>query len=667
MRSSRMMIGRTSAVVDRMPKSTLVGRLAALVGLAMVAAVALLPGPSRLSAQEPPAVGEPESSGTDTTTASSTASLPALDAELSPDGRMIAFRAYSDGEPRLFVRDALDTLAAVRPLTPAGRSVGRYAWAPDSRHVVFTDEGRRALAVVRVDEIALEGARAGGAAEAGGVADAASRPTPTSSELIADADGPLRIAGFASDPMAVLVEVPGSWPDAPDLIRIDLGTGERRVVAQNDGGVRRWIPDGAGAARLAIREDEDGGTELTRRRDGELVPVYRCDAAEICEPVGFHPDGRVWIRSDRGRGMPALLLLDPLTAEEEVVRADVRADPRTAFRDEAAFAEATSRVREAAGEDAALTFHRPGPERARWSVEARGPESAEILVFDRWSGAVERVLALASQPSPSVSATEPDPSALEPVRLAYRITEDGGATPPIEMVRRIERGSEDGSAVWRVVDEAEVPTYATPDVDALDDMDLDALAEDPDAVDELLGDDPSFDPFAEPSAPTGRTDATDTVVLDGSTLTTIRRRAEGVVDIRLDFSAGGVSGVMETEGVETPVEVATRGSVWSDGAGLETLVAALPLVEGYRTRVPVLETETTTVDTVEVMVTGAEEVTTPAGSFDVWRVRLGSSAHPDREETWLVRRGSPHHLVRAEVRMDDLVRITELTEMGGPS
>lgn len=695
MRSSRMQGGRTSVAVPStvggpgMLAVMLAGMLAVMLArmlpvmlalmLAVILGIAGPLAPSAIRAQEPLTSPEPDSSATDTlltaspTTASRAAARLALDAELSPDGQRVAFRAPENGAPRLFVRDVLDTLAAPRPLTPVGRSVGSYAWAPDGRHVVFTDEAGRRLAVVRLEDEGAdedegaEGERAGGASEAAGVDRNAPLPAPSSSEIIADAGGRVRIAGFAPEPVAVLAEVPGRWPDAPDLVRIDLETGARTVVARNDGGVRRWIPDEAGTARLAVREDEDGGTELVRHRQGELVPVYRCGADEVCEPTGFHPDRRIWIRTSRDRDAPALVLLDPLTAEVEVVRPDLGTDTRAAFRDEAALVEATSAVRDVVGADAALTFHRPTYDGARWLVEARGSGSSEILLFDRWAGAVEPVLGLARPPSPSATTPAPDPSVLEPVRLAYRITEDEGVTPPVEMTRRIERGSEVGSAVWRVVDEARVPTYATPDMEALADMDLDALADDPDAVDEILADDPSFDPFAEPSAPTGRTDATDVVLLDGSTLAPVRRRAEGAMAIRLDFSDGGVSGLMGTEGFETPVDVATQGAVWPDGAALETLIATLPLAEGYRTRIPVLETETAAVDTVRITVTGTDEVTTPAGSFDVWRLRLESSAHPERQETWLVRRGSPHHLVRAEMRLDDLVRITELTDAGGPS
>ncbi|MDZ7781205.1 MAG: hypothetical protein U5R14_14920 [Gemmatimonadota bacterium] len=80
-----------------------------------------------------------------------------LDARLSPDGRRVAFRALEGPSPRLFVRGALDSLAAPRALTPADLPVGTYRWAPDGRWLVLQAraagvEGR--LYVVSVDPLA---------------------------------------------------------------------------------------------------------------------------------------------------------------------------------------------------------------------------------------------------------------------------------------------------------------------------------------------------------------------------------------------------------------------------------------------------------------------------------------------------------------------------------
>jgi hypothetical protein len=217
----------------------------------------------------------------------------ALDARLSPDGRLVAFRIMDGVTPRLFVRGVSDPPATALDATSRGTGVGSYSWAPDGRHLVFraNDDGR--LFVVAPE---------GGEGE-------------DPRELVPATEGPTRLAGFAADPAAALIEVPGAWPGAPDLVRVDLHDGSAARVAENDGSVHRWVPGPPGAPPLAIRLGEDGDTELIRQRGDVFLPIYRCADRELCEPSGFHPDGRIWIRSSRDRDVPALLLLDPIALE----------------------------------------------------------------------------------------------------------------------------------------------------------------------------------------------------------------------------------------------------------------------------------------------------------------------------------------------------------------
>jgi hypothetical protein len=597
---------------------------------------------SAVEAQEPPTVPD-RAAEADTLQAEVASSPPvALDARLSPDGRSIAYRVLEDGIPRLYVRGVAEAPDAAHGVDASPAGVSEYAWAPDGRHILFSGEAGGGVWVVRLPEPSA-------------VASEAVRPR----ELIAVPGGEARIAGFAPDPLSALVEVPGQWPAAPDLVRVELATGARSPVVQNEGGVRRWVVDEDGAPRLGIRRDEDGGTELARYRDGALVPIYRCAADETCDAVGFHPDGRLWIRSDRGRGAPALLLLDPLTFEEEVVRTDAGDDVHGAFREESAAVEATARVRALVGGDAALTFHEPRAEGGRLLVTARTPAGAELLLLDRWAGSVGRMLPLAAASESPAAPPVPRPDVLVPARLEYRVTDDDPLVPPTDLERTIESTVANGVPVWRVVDVADVPTYEMPSF-APAVMEGDAAA-----VDDAFADDPDHDPFAEFGATGDRARATDTTVLDAVTLEPIRRRADGPVRLELDYADGTVTGLVDTQGFERPVDVDVEGRAWSDGAALEMLVAASPLAAGYRSRITLLDTQTLDVAAVTFEVRGAQEVTTDAGTFDAWRLTFTSDADAERVETWLVRRAAPHYLVRAELRTGDLVRITELTGAEG--
>lgn len=582
-----------------------------------------------------------------------------LDARLSPDGRRVAFRTLEGSSPRLFVRGALDSLGVPRPLSPPELAVGTYAWAPDGRHLVLRVRvagGEERLHLVSVDFLegssAVEQADTPDAAEPG--------PPPDPRVLVPEEDGPVRLVGFAEDPVAALVEVPGAEPDAPDLVRVDLRTGDRGEVVVNDGSVHRWVPDEVGAGRLGLRTGPEGETEVVRRRDDEVVPIHRCTEGEVCDPVGFHPDGRIWVRSSRDRDTPALILLDPLTLDEEVVRTNLTDDPEAAFRSDSTFREAVGTLREAVG-DARLAFHPDDPRRAdasRMLVTARSGDDASIYLLDRWAGEATRILTLDPRADELLASGLVRPRAaagvLEPARLAYTVTTDEPGSAPLTVERRIERDSEDGRSVWRVVDVAEVPTYAASDFDAA------GLPEDPDV---------GTDPFEEVPEPEGRTEASDTIVLDAESLRPVRRGATGPLSLRVDFGDERVVGVAETDGFETPFELELDEPVWADGAALEMLVAALPLEEGYATRFTLFDAEVLELVTQDLVVEGRERVTTDAGTFDTWRLILtsdGSEGDPDgAREEWLVLVEAPHHLVRAVVRTDGLVRTLELTDAGG--
>lgn len=554
----------------------------------------------------------------------------AIDARLSPDGERIAYRARADGAVRLFVRDVSDSTAAPIARTPESTPVDAYAWTPDGRHLVFLGADDGHLHVVDSDTAG---------------------PAGPPRDLTPDVDGPTRLAGFAADPHAALIEVPGRWPDAPDLLRVDVRTGESTTVVVNDGGVLRWLPDDAGDPWLAVRGAEEGAVELVRRRDGVSVPIYRCAPEEICEPAGFHPDGRIWLRTNRGRAAPALVLLDPLMLEEEIVRADLTDDPEAAFRSDSLFDRDSARLRTMLGA-VALEFQSPRADGARMLVTARDSAGATLLLFDRWAGRLTRLLMLES-PSESplraaAAAPSPDPSVLRPMRLSYRITESDPQGPAVDVERRIERISVRRRAAWRIVDLAEVPVYATvaPDPGSLPDAD-------------------ELEPRHEsPPPPRGTAQAADTVLLDAGTLRPISRRAGGALTIRLDFDDRRVRGMAASGGFEVPVDLALEAPIRADGAGLELLVAALPLDEDYGARFTMFDAEALAPVVVDLVVTDAQQATTPAGDFDAWRVTITPVDGEGGRHEWLVRRDAPHYMLRAITRAGDFISTTELTDAG---
>ena len=548
----------------------------------------------------------------------------AIDARLAPDGLTVAARALDGTVVRVLAVEPYDSLAAPRWLSPEGVDVDALAWVPGGSRIVYrATDGH--LYVVPAE------------------GSAAAPPL----DLTPDASEGARLAGFSGD-SAALVELPGAWPGMPDLYQVSLTSGSRTLVRSNEGGVTRWVVDETGMPRMAVREGEEGERELARIRGDELVPVYVCGAADVCEVVGFHPDGRVWIRTTRDRLEPALVLADPLTLTVEVVRPELGVDAAAVIRDDSTYVRDVTRLQELLG-DVDLAFLGPSlADAGRMLVSASDSSGAMLHVFDRWAGTVVPVLPLAGEAALTALAPAgptPDPTLAWPERLRYLVSDGEPGVPPSDVRRRVERRTENGRPVLVITDETEVPVIPA--------FELDTTL--------LL--DPAFEPDLSFELDQMETqDATDTVVLDAATLRPIRRNSTGPFSASLEYGPDGVRGTVSVDGFESRVAVATEGPVWADGSALELLVAALPLEEGYETALTYFDTSRQEVLAARLVVTGAARARTGLGELDAWAVTIESGAREIGRWTWLVRREAPHTLLRATVEARDYERTIELVE-----
>lgn len=550
----------------------------------------------------------------------------AIDARLSPDGATVAARVPDGGSVRVLALSPYDSLGVPRWITPAGSQVEELSWTPDGSGIVYLDARNGHLYVAPV----------------GG--DGAVAPR----DLTPNAGGEVRLAGFAADGSAALVEMAGQWPGAPELYRVPLAGDGASLVQSNPGGIARWIVD-AGDVKLAVREGEGGDREIARLRDGALVPVYVCTDAEVCEVVGFHPDGRVWLRSSQGRSEPALLLVEPITMSVEVARAELGVDPSAFIREDSTYARDVGQLSTALG-DTELAFHgEPRAQGARMLVRATDAAGAALYVFDRWAGTVVRVLPLVDAGATLASGLTLDATLVWPERLRYRVSDSEPGMPPTDLRRTIQRRNEGGREVLVIVDETEVPVFPAFELDT------------------ALLSDPAFEPDLSLPDDLEMVEATDTIVLDGTTLRPIRRRATGPFGIALDFDADGVRGTVTLDGFDTRVARTAEEPIWSDGAALELLVSALPLASGYETALTYFDGGVQEVVRAPLAVAGSERVTTEAGGFDAWRVTIRPETIGAGTWTWWVRQGAPHTLLRARIDSRDATRAIELIEGRFPS
>lgn len=243
--------------------------------------------------------------------------------QVSPDGRLLSYIAPHEGAPNFFVAP-LDDLQAARPVTEhRGRGVRAtdvsgvvmYRWHLDSRHIIYPmdydgDENWD-IHVVNVDT----------------GEDRNLTPTPGQGVEI--------IAYGRNHPDQALVTIDQLSTRQPDVFRLDLSTGERTLVQENDGALA-YLGDNALELRGAVRFTAIGGLEFTRLNgDGSWTSTYvvspedlpAVSASSYQKIIRFdEANQHLFLYDSEGRNTAALIALQIESGERTVVAHDPRVD-----------------------------------------------------------------------------------------------------------------------------------------------------------------------------------------------------------------------------------------------------------------------------------------------------------------------------------------------------
>jgi dipeptidyl aminopeptidase/acylaminoacyl peptidase len=216
---------------------------------------------------------------------------------ISPDGKKLAWQAVSGLRESLFVKSLDSGAVTVIPIK------GDYLWAQDSRRLLFYrgHKGDENYHIVLVDSTNPEG-----------------RPHD-----LTPYEGTRAYVQqvIESDPRHVLIAHNRRDRKVFDLVKTDLDTGREQPVATNPGSVRRWLIDREGALWGRVRqagevhhlERYDAGTQ-------DWHSVYQWDRFDVVAPLALGADKRsVWMLSNRGRDLLALVKLDFASGREAVV------------------------------------------------------------------------------------------------------------------------------------------------------------------------------------------------------------------------------------------------------------------------------------------------------------------------------------------------------------
>jgi dipeptidyl aminopeptidase/acylaminoacyl peptidase len=230
-------------------------------------------------------------------------------AQVSPDGRHLAYLAPLDGVRNLWVAP-LDAPIDARPVSRAtDRDVGWYRWAHTNRHLVYFrdhdgDENWRASSV-----------------DLGSGATVLLTPESGVKSFLQEVDSRF--------PDEVLLRHNARDQRYFDLFRVNLVSGKSDLVYENHE-YDSFVTDGAFRLRLGIRFDKDGNGEVMERTaDGKwlpftTIPIGDIDATNL---LGFSADGNTLFMLDpRGRDKAVLAAVDMKSKRSTILAADEEAD-----------------------------------------------------------------------------------------------------------------------------------------------------------------------------------------------------------------------------------------------------------------------------------------------------------------------------------------------------
>jgi dipeptidyl aminopeptidase/acylaminoacyl peptidase len=228
---------------------------------------------------------------------------------LSPDGKRLAFVAPVDGVLNIWVSPDDDPTKAKAATFDKHRGIMNYIWAFTSQHILYTqdkngDEDDH-LYCIHLDS--------------GEIKDLTPFP-----KIAAQID-----TVSERFPGEVLVGINNRDPRFHDLHRINIETGERKLLQQNPG-LAGFMADDNYRVRFAVNFTPDAGQELLKPGiDGKWEPYIKIGPLDAMTTnfAGFDKTGdKIYLLDSRDRNTAALAYIDLKTDKEHLLAEDARAD-----------------------------------------------------------------------------------------------------------------------------------------------------------------------------------------------------------------------------------------------------------------------------------------------------------------------------------------------------
>lgn len=231
-------------------------------------------------------------------------------AQISPDGKYISFVKPFNGVRNIWVKGRDESFDKARPMTnDTKRPVASYFWSRSGKYILFVqdkggDENFRIYAVNPADQ---------------------GDPVPPARDLT-----PMdKVRAYIYDvpkktPNEIVIGLNDRKSELHDVYRLNIETGKRTLLRENNENVAGWDIDNKGNVRLGMRQTADGGMELLSVEGDKLVPIYTTTSEETFGTLRFTPDDKkIYITTDKGNvDKQQFELLDLKTLKTTLIEKD---------------------------------------------------------------------------------------------------------------------------------------------------------------------------------------------------------------------------------------------------------------------------------------------------------------------------------------------------------
>ena len=210
--------------------------------------------------------------------------------ELSPNGEYLAFMQPWEKRLNVFIQK-IGSDTAVRVTNAKERDIAGYAWKGNDRIIFLQDAGGDEY--FRLFSVGVDG----------------SNPKDLTPFEKVRAD---IIDDLQDIPNEMLVGLNKRNPQIFDVYRINVSTGEMKMIAENPGNITGWQTDWDGKLRLATTTDGVNNTLLYRKSESDkFAPVITTSFKEGVTPLSFTFDNKhIYVATNLGRDKTAIVKYD---------------------------------------------------------------------------------------------------------------------------------------------------------------------------------------------------------------------------------------------------------------------------------------------------------------------------------------------------------------------